>query len=193
MKIQAQTGYSLIEVILAIALFTLISLIASSVFVYGQERVVVAGDRGQAVLLANEGLEVMHNIREADFNSLNDGVYGLSNASGYWDLVTQTEEIGIFQRIISINSVNDDVKEVTVQIIWPKNLRQEAEISVSQYYSNWQEGVVAINTCSDYCLSVDYSLGKCRQKQKQCDKKGGIIETQGNQYCKNDKLCCCEP
>ena len=68
------------EVMLASAIFVLLVTALVGAYLYGQEATVLAGNRAQAVMLAEEGLEAVRNMRDFTFTALADGAYGLSTA-----------------------------------------------------------------------------------------------------------------
>ncbi|MBI3290828.1 type II secretion system protein, partial [Candidatus Falkowbacteria bacterium] len=77
-------GFSLVEVILAIALFSLFAtaLIGILMSSYGSD--FQAREREKATLYAQEGLEAVKSIRRQAWNLLLNGDYGLDNSSGHW-------------------------------------------------------------------------------------------------------------
>src|SRR2546429_6178746 len=60
-----QGGFALVEVLLAVALFSLITASAVGAIVYGQEGSLRSGDRARGIVNAEEGLEATRNIRDA--------------------------------------------------------------------------------------------------------------------------------
>jgi len=96
-------GFSLVEVILAGSVFILIATVLVGAIIYGQESTVLSGKRVQAVFLAEEGLEVVRNIRDDDFSNLIDGTYGLQVVGGRWNIAGSSETIGIFTHSPSLS------------------------------------------------------------------------------------------
>src|SRR3989344_1040227 len=84
-KLQNSHGFSLIELILAIALFSLFAtaLIGLLIISYGSN--LQAEEKDLAVFYAQEGLEATYSIRRQAWNLLTNGTYGLDNSNGYWE------------------------------------------------------------------------------------------------------------
>lgn len=72
--ISRYAGFSLVEVILSTAIFGLLVTTLVGGFLYGQEATFLAGSRARATMLAEEGIEAVRNIRDADFANLADSV-----------------------------------------------------------------------------------------------------------------------
>ena len=111
--IDTQKGFSLVEVILSTALFALLVTALVGAFLYGQESTAFAGNHARAVSFAEEGLEVVRNIRDAGFSNLTDGTFGLAVSGNQWTLSTSTDSMDIFTRQITIASLTKDGTRVT--------------------------------------------------------------------------------
>jgi len=103
-------GFSLIEVILAVAIFglfatALIGLLMSS---YGGN--FQSEERNVAVLYAEEGSEAVWSIRRQAWNLLANGDHGLDNSSGYWQFSGTSESLndGKYTRVITIEDACRD-------------------------------------------------------------------------------------
>ena len=106
-------GFTLIEAILGLAIFVLIVSGLASALIYAWRSGAVAGDRQRAVFYAAEGLEATRNIRDASFANLVDGVYGLAVSANVWTFSGSSDSTGIFQRQISISTVDANTKQIT--------------------------------------------------------------------------------
>src|SRR3989339_1628826 len=109
-KLQAQQGFSLVEVILSTAVFVLLVTALVGAYLYGQESTALAGNRARATMLAEEGLEAARNIRDANFSNLSDGTHGLVISGNQWTLSGSSDVTDIFTRSISI-SIIDMIKK----------------------------------------------------------------------------------
>jgi Tfp pilus assembly protein PilV len=146
-------GFLLIEVLLSISIFVIVVLAYSGALIYGQENINLAGARSRAVFLAEEGLEVVKNMRDNDFVNLTDGTYGLTVAGSNWIFSGANDVIDIFTREIEILTVDSNTKQVTSNITWPQNLQRQGNISLVTYLTNWQD-IVSAGLQADY-LVVD--------------------------------------
>ena len=131
-------GFLLAEVILSSALLGLFASAFIGAYLYGEESVVLSGNRIQAILMAEEGLEAVHNIRDHSFTNLTDGRFGLS-VEGEWNLSGSYDEDGIFKREIIISANDADRKMVTVNVTWQQNPQREGVISLTSLLTNWRE------------------------------------------------------
>lgn len=95
-------GFSLIEVLVAISLLMLVMIGSLSANNLAANSVGLNKTRNQANLLAREGVEALHSVRAADFNSLGLGDFHPVNNSGVWSLVNGVETIGKFDRVITL-------------------------------------------------------------------------------------------
>ncbi len=154
------SGFSLVEVLLAISILVLLLTGMSGAFLYGQESIMLAGNRARAVMLAEEGLEAIRNIRDEAFDNLSDGVYGLTVSGGNWTLSGSSDTTGIFNRQIRVASLNDNRKEIISTVNWQQNAQRTGEFSSGTVLSNWR--VEKEEKCQNQSdnLEIDYSNKK---------------------------------
>ena len=133
-----ERGFSMVEVILSVALFAMMVTGFAGIYLYGQEATVLSGNRVRAALLAEEGLEAVRNIRDADFSNLSDGTHGLVISGSTWGLSGSSDTTEIFTREITIASVGSDRKNVTVNVTWQQNPQRSGIVSLPTYMTNWQ-------------------------------------------------------
>ena len=133
----ARHGFSLVEVILAGAVFALLVTALVGAWLYGQEATALAGNRARAVLLAEEGLEVARNIRDPAFANLADGTYGLTTTSNQWNLSGSSDVTDIFTRQVTISSIDTKRKSTTTTVTWQQNPQRTGSVSVASRLTNW--------------------------------------------------------
>lgn len=97
-----QQGYSLIELLIAMSIFTIG--VATVIFLVLDAGVTSTqgGERTQAILLAQEGLEAVRSIRDSDFESLGNGTHGLVLQNGKWIFQNTFDINGQFTRTLSV-------------------------------------------------------------------------------------------
>ena len=134
---KTKPGFSLIEVILATAVFSLLVTALVGITSYGEESAVIAGDRARAAFLADEGLEVIRNLKSDSFLNLPDGTYGLLLSDGRWYLSGSEDITGIFTRQVTVTTFAPDRLEVTVRVSWPETLQRTGEVSLVAQFANW--------------------------------------------------------
>ena len=215
-----QRAFSIIEIILAMAIFVILTASSISIIISSFLSSRVVKEEQQAMDLAIEGMNVVEAFRDQDWDNLAEGDYGLALNDGEWQFSggSDTDSSGKYTRIINISAVERDIdgeiitvgitdeetKLVTVDIAWDFNPGRPKNIVLEKYLTNWQEsqanagggGGTTISTCAEYCSSLGtYSSGICRLNRNKCTSNGEVFETVGDSYCtvgKND-TCCCVP
>ena len=132
----ATKGFLLFEVVLTSALLALFITAFVGAYLYGEQSAVSAGNRAQAVFLAEEALEAVRNIRDHSFSDLSDGTYGLSKTNVF-ELSDSEDVIGVFSREIAITEIDADRKNITVNVTWEQGPRGDGVISLSTQLTNW--------------------------------------------------------
>ena len=134
-----RAGFSLVEVILASAIFVLLVTALVGAYLYGEESSASAGARARATMLAEEGLEAIRNIRDAGFANLTDGTYGLSTAGNQWNLSGSQDTSDIFTRQITIAPVGAGRKSVTANVTWQQNPQRSGLVSLASRLTHWPD------------------------------------------------------
>ena len=98
------SGFSLVEIVLAGALFALITMGVVSAYLYGEETTTLAGARNRAVLLADEGVEAARSMRDASYTNLMAGVHGLATSSNKWAFSGAQDVTGPFARALTLTA-----------------------------------------------------------------------------------------
>ncbi len=130
-------GFSLVEVILANAVFALLLVGLVGIYLYGQESSMLAGNRNRAILMAEEGIEAVKNISDNAFANLVDGTYGLTTTTNQWNLSGVSDVRDIFTRKIAISTVDSKRKNITSTVTWQQNLQRTGSVSTVTRLSNW--------------------------------------------------------
>ncbi|MFH1643260.1 MAG: prepilin-type N-terminal cleavage/methylation domain-containing protein [Patescibacteria group bacterium] len=129
-------GFTMIEMIIAlsvfsigiIGVFSLISVTASSLDNISNQLI--------ASYLAQEGMEIVRNIRDSNFLKINQG------EAINWDdgLLSHTDSglgaDGLFDRTIEITEVSSDVRKVCVTVSWTEKGRIY-EVKAEENIFNW--------------------------------------------------------
>ncbi|TSC92429.1 MAG: hypothetical protein CEN89_711 [Candidatus Berkelbacteria bacterium Licking1014_7] len=146
MKFSVKKGFSLIEIILAVALFAVYTLMVSGSFAYGNNSTFLAGNRLRAIFLAEQALEIVRNIRDESFSKISSGdnelyldVFG--NHWGLKKIIGEPEKIdGIYTRKITISDYegNVNIKKIVVEVSWD-------QISAKQQGKVYSETLLADN------------------------------------------------
>lgn len=161
----AKKAFSLIEIMLAIFVFTLFSVSVVYLSLDTASRATQVEIKNEGLLYAEEGMEAVRNIRDRDYFDLVTGEYGLNLSSDTWTLVAAPEVIdAYYERTVSIEDVYRDVngdiaatgtldlqtKKVTVTVDWLwKNLVPK-EATVTSYFTNWTGDEWMQTTCTEW-------------------------------------------
>ena len=133
-----QSGMSLVEVILAVAIFAVISTGVISAIIYGSESTAVAGARERATKIAEEGIEAVRNIRDSGYSNLPaDGTYGLVISGGVWILSGTTDTTDIFIRSVILSTIDSRTRNITVNVAWPQTVQRSGNLSLNTYLTDW--------------------------------------------------------
>jgi len=169
-----QDGFSLIEVILASAVFVLLVTAFTGAYLYGEESTALSGNRMRANLIAEEGLEAVRNIRDAGFGNLSDGTHGLAVSGNQWAFSGSRDTVDIFTRQITVSSVDAKRKKVTSEVSWQQNAQRTGIVSLTTRFTNWAKPVAnwSAPTSTGFDLTVPNSGN--------ADADGQVIAFSGN-------------
>lgn len=134
-------GFSLVEVLLAGSLFSLLVTAIVGAILFGQESTATAGARGRAVALAEEGLEATRNIRDDDYAVLTSGSKGLAISANQWVFSGASDATDIFTRstvISPVGGVGSNKRNVTVNVTWQQNQQRTGTVSLVTRLTNWR-------------------------------------------------------
>jgi prepilin-type N-terminal cleavage/methylation domain-containing protein len=139
-------GFSLIEVLLAVALFTIFATAAgiAGVSVINLNR--FAGDEVVAGQYAAEGLEAARSIKNTSFTDFAtpSGAMGVIKTPGNiwaWAGTGNSTDSGRYTRQITLSSVNANTKKVTSTVSWNYTTGQTRSVDVSTYLTNWKAAI----------------------------------------------------
>lgn len=176
-----QSGFSPVEILLAVTIFGLLVTAFVGAYLYGEESTMLSGNRVRATFIAEEGLEVALNIRDSGFANLTVGTHGLVVSGNQWIFSGSSDVNGIFTRQVSVASIDADRKSITSTVTWQQNAQRTGSVSLTTYLTNWIPPVAA--TCIAYATQQSYSSGVCRQNTQQCSNNGELYLSGGDSAC----------
>ncbi len=137
-------GFSLIEILLAVAIFALFGTVMLSSFIYGRDGVRQAGERTRATELSSAGLEVVRNIANPNYSNLssysNGTNYYISSINNQWQLTTIPQLVDSkYTRIVNFSDGPNGSRKVTVTVSWQRTLVVSSSLSVVMYFANWRQ------------------------------------------------------
>lgn len=136
LRVRGERGFSAVEVLLAGVVFAVLVTALTGAIIYGRGASADAGDHERAMLLADEGMEAVRNIRDAGYANLTNGTFGLAQSGGNWTLSGSSDTNGIFTRQVTITSADTERKSVAVTVSWPSG-SSTTQVSVTGRLSNW--------------------------------------------------------
>jgi len=140
-QLKSQHGFSLVEALLASVVFAFLVTGLIGAIIYGRQSTVSSGDRGRAVLLAEEGLEAVRNISANSYANLVNGTYGLSASSGVWSFSGLSDTTGIYTRQIIITDNGLNRKAVSSRVTWV-NSGQTRDTTIIAQLTNWTAAII---------------------------------------------------
>ncbi|MBN1617773.1 hypothetical protein JW887_00320 [Candidatus Dojkabacteria bacterium] len=166
-QVRNNSGFSIVEVIVGISVFAMISLSLISAFIFGQDSIIYSGKRARATFLAQEGINAVKSISGKYWNVLDFDQTGLEANSNQWTFLGEgtTETIGDYQRIVSFQEVCRDttdlivdcpgdyvdlhMKKVTVSITWQERGIEQL-VERSALISTWDSSEWKEDTVDDF-------------------------------------------
>lgn len=137
-RVHTHTGQSLVEILFAIAVFT-IGVVTIGYLIFDSfTSLRIAEEEMQARFLASEGLEAIRSILEHDFDAVTAGEYGLALTSGVWSLNGLGDTQGKFSRYVSIVEVDGENKEATAHVSWGDGISAR-DVSLATIFSDWEQ------------------------------------------------------
>lgn len=114
-----QSGQSLIEVIIAIFIFSLgiatVGMLVLDANVTSRQGI----ERTKATFLAEEGLEAARSIRNSSFVNLTEGSHGATTTSGTFSFSGTSDVSDQFTRVVTVENIDAMQKKVTSLVTWP--------------------------------------------------------------------------
>lgn len=192
-----EKGFSAVDILLAAALFSLLVVAMVGALIFGEQSTQVSGARGRAILVAEEGLAAVDNIRDQSFGNMVNGTYGLAVSGGVWAFSGSSDTTDIFSRSITIadSTVSASFKLVTAAVTWQQTAQRIGTVELSTEVTNWRGSSAPPTSCVTFCQSFGtYQSGVCRTGPAQCSAHGETHESGGDSWCTAgvNTTCCCK-
>lgn len=153
-------GFSLIEIIIAIAIFAIISAggITGFIPVLNQNR--QSNEILQANRIAEEGLEAARSIRNRDFSLLANGTKGIGVSSNLWTFIGTSDVTDKFTRQLTISTASRDAGGTMVVsggtsdpdtflikslVTWMYSTGDTKNFSLDTVLTNWRKPIGGVN------------------------------------------------
>ncbi len=152
---QSRAGFSIIEIILAAAIFMILAGGLMTVILQGLDSNHLGEEQTVATQYATEGIEVMRSVKNQGFaNLINTTATGAAQVSGVWNLsglnnifnskYTRVLQIGDVYRdgsgnvVASGGTLDPLSKKVTSTVNWNYTPTRQNSVSLSEYLTNWK-------------------------------------------------------
>ncbi len=145
-------GFTLIELILAIAIFAVIAAGVAVPIIGNHLNSLENRKNVQANTLLTEAWEAVRSIRSNDWSDIVNGAHGLRLAGGVWEFYGTSDETDRFTRVITVSDVyrdadgdrvasggtpDPDSKQVELQISWQPTPYENRSLTAESLLTNY--------------------------------------------------------
>jgi len=167
-----KNGQSLLEAILAMAVFSMLVAGMAALVLGGSEGLMQGSEQTEAAALAQEGLEAVRAIRDGAWNKLVYNQSGVETSGGQWLFSGEgsIQQIGPYTRVISFGDVCRDgsqsitdcpgqytdvhTKKITVTVSWEARPGKSSSIQQVAFLTNWNSKEWKEDTIADFTDGV---------------------------------------
>ncbi len=173
-------GFSLLELILAIAIFSIGSFAIATMLIDANLGTKLSTERTEALLFAKEGIEATRSIRDNNWASLTNGVHGLSDSGGTWIFWSSSDLIdNKYTRAVTITEISTSTKNISVNVAWPLTPSRAASVTLETLFSNWR---VTAGSTTTSTTTESYCTGNLIADSGQCSLYDNTEEAECNLY-----------
>lgn len=142
MKITSrQSGRSLVEILVALVIFSLIITAVTLVFFGGQNFLGQSVEARKAIEYAHVGLEAVRIVRDNGWTNLTDGIHGLNFDGTTWTLTGSPDVSNGYTRTVSISSDFDNVKHIRMTVQWDHQPEGTKTVEIYTTLSPLEQGI----------------------------------------------------
>lgn len=134
-----QRGFLSIELLLAVAVFGMVTTALTGAIVYGRESTANAGVHNRGTFLADECMEATRNIANAAYSNLpaSGSTQGFVQSGNQWAFSgTPSDTDGFYTRQASFTDAGTNRKRITCTVSWPHG-STTSQVSLDTYLTNW--------------------------------------------------------
>lgn len=132
-------GQSLVEVILALTIFTIGAASVAYLLIISQSSVRLRLERVQATGIAEEGIELASIVAHNNPSELREGSHSLNINNGMVQIDEGGSAYGIFTRTISVSTVASTSKSVTSRVVWNFSGSQQESVEFTRLFTDWNQ------------------------------------------------------
>lgn len=182
-----EKGFSIIEVILAAALFMILATGAIVVILQGLDSNRLGEEQSVANQYASEGIEAARSIKNQNFINLVDSAgTGITQSGSVWTFSGSNNVLnGKYTRVLTVSDVNRDdsgnivasggtqdplTKKITSTVSWNFTPTRSNSIVLTSYLTNWRKAIVGDWSSPSQEASIDLAGAQ----------NGSKVQIQGN-------------
>lgn len=134
-----QSGQSLLELLCAIAVFTIGVVVIGYLILDAQTALRQHVEYTKAQLFAHECIEVANIIRGNSFEKLASGVHGYELNGSNYELSDELIQAGKFTRSLSVEDIDSETKHIECAVEWDISPSRTGSISLAVYLTDWKQ------------------------------------------------------
>lgn len=134
-------GFLLVEIIISLGLLSALISAFVGILYTTASSYYSSGIRNRAIMLAEESLEIVKNIRDDRLASVESGLlHCLSDTGNFWSILDGSNIIGIYTRSMDITDINSQTKNIVFNVSWvATNNTPAGHISLSSRITDWRK------------------------------------------------------
>lgn len=135
-----QAGFSVVELLLAVTIFGMLTSGLIGAVVYGRGSSDNATDHNKAYQLAEEGLDAARNMGNSSYALLTLGNHGLLQSAGQWSFNGLNDTTGIYTRTVNVASAGTNRLLVTSTVTWNVTGATDSVVLTTRIV-NWEAAI----------------------------------------------------
>ena len=178
-------GFSILEAVIAMALFMLLATAVVGIFVIGSQGSKQGVEYVVAAGYLQEATEAVRSIRNRDYAEITAGTYGLDTSSGYYEFDGTSDVLDEYTRTITIEDVERDgsnnivasggaddpnTKRVTVNITWDTLTGKNQNVDHVFYIHNFVSEVTWVQD-----LTSEFDSGNFHSSDSASSDDGEVV------------------
>ena len=139
-KFQTRRGFSLLELILAVAIFSLGSIAMATLLIDSNISTKLSIETTESLFQAKEGINITRAIRDNNWDDLAEGDHGIDTDSstpvfsGSADIID-----GKYTRIVTISDISTSTKNISVAVSWELTPSRTISTTLETVLTDWKQ------------------------------------------------------
>lgn len=136
---RVRCGSLLLEAIIAIGVFSLFLAGIGLSLILGERSTIAGGDRTRAAFIAEQQLEAVRQMRNADYDSVTTGTHGTALGPSGWTWSGAVRMIDGYTASVTVAEAGTDWLEVTADVGWNFGKTRSGSLSLHTYITDWRK------------------------------------------------------